>query len=107
MREGVPVVPICAKRAGPSTQDCRKSRRCSSQVKCALGCTGSTYLCQEGGPEHAGLQEEKAVLLTSKMCAREYRYGTYLCLEGGPEHPGLQEEKVELLTSTMCGREYR
>jgi hypothetical protein len=32
-----------------------------------------TYLCQEGEPEHAGLQEEKAVFLTSKMCGREYR----------------------------------
>jgi hypothetical protein len=67
-----------------------------------------TYLCQEGGTEHAGLQEEKAVLLTNIMCGgREYRYGTYLCQEGEPEHAGLQEEKAELLTSKMCGREYR
>ncbi len=74
---------------------------------CAREYRYRTYLCQEGGPEHAGLQEEKAVLLTSKMYEREYRYRTYLCQEGGPKHAGLQEEKAGLLTSKMCVSEYR
>ncbi len=64
-------------------------------------------MCHEGEPEHAGLQEEKAGLLTSKMCGREYPYGTYLCHEGGAEHAGLQEEKAVLLTSKICASEYR
>ncbi len=86
-------------------QYCRKRRQYSSQAKCVRGSTGSTYLCQEGEPEHAGLQEEKTVLLTSKMYTRGTG-STYLCQEGGPKHAGLQEEKAVLLTSKMCTREY-
>jgi hypothetical protein len=38
---------------------------------CARVYGTGTYLCQEGGPEHAGLQEEKAVFLLPELPAQE------------------------------------